>query len=148
MRIMVPPRVGLVVLAIVLGIIAWLHGMVITSFRETSLALHLVIVIPDSLLFGLIIGSIRPERWLLAGVTGWLNAILGIFVLVDIMETGQVAAVDVRDLLGLSLLPLGLAFLGGYIGTILVNKLGRKRTLTGAILLAAVAIVISSLCLL
>ena len=123
MRIMVSPRVGLVLLAIVLGITAWLHGMVITSFRETSLAMHLAIVVPDSLLFGLIIGSINPERWFLAGVTGWLNAVLGIFVLVDIMETGRVAAVDVRDLMGLSLLPLGLAFLGGYFGKILVNKM-------------------------
>ena len=82
MKVKASSTVGLVLLAIMLGIIAWLHGMVITSFRETSLALHLAIVIPDSLLFGLIISSINSERWLLAGVTGWLNAALGIFVLV------------------------------------------------------------------
>ena len=148
MKVKASSTVGLVLLAIMLGIIAWLHGMVITSFRETSLALHLAIVIPDSLLFGLIIGSINSERWLLAGVTGWLNAALGIFALADIMDTGQIAAVDVRDLLGLSLLPLGLAFLGGYVGTILVSKLGRKRSLTGAIILAAITIAVSILWLL
>ena len=148
MKVKVSSTADLVTLAIVLGIIVGLHGMVITSFRESSLAMHLGIVIPDSLLFGLIVGSINPERWLLAGVTGWLNAVLGIFVLVDIMETGQIATVDVRDLLGLSLLPLGLAFLGGYVGTILVSKLGRKRSLTGAIILAAITIAVSILWLL
>ena len=148
MKIKVPPTVGLVVLAIALGIIAWLHGMLVTSFREYHIGISLVAVIPDSFLFGLIVGSINPKRWLLAGVTAWLNAVLGIFVLVDIMETRQVAAVDVRDLLVLSLLPLGLAFLGGYVGTILVSKLGRKRALTGAIILAAITIAVSSLWLL
>jgi len=147
-KVKVSSITGLVLLAIVLGIIAWLHGMVITSFRETSLAMHLAIVIPDSLLFGLIVGSINSERWLLAGVTGWLNAVLGIFILLDIMETRQIATVDVRDLLGLSLLPLGLAFLGGYVGKILVNKLGRKRVLREAILLATITIAVSSLWLL
>ena len=148
MKVKASSTVGLVLLAIMLGIIAWLHGMVITSFRETSLAMHLAIVIPDSLLFGLIVGSINSERWLLAGVTGWLNAVLGIFILLDIMETRQIATVDVRDLLGLSLLPLGLAFLGGYVGKILVNKLGRKRVLREAILLATITIAVSSLWLL
>ena len=145
MRIMVSPRVGLVVLAIVLGIIAWLHGMLITSFREYHIGISLVATIPDSFLFGLIVGSINPKRWLLAGVTAWLNAVLGIFVLLDIMEVGQVATADVRDLLSLSILPLGLAFLGGYVSTILVNKLSQRQVLFGSISLAAVLITASSL---
>ena len=143
-----PPTVGLVVLAIVLGIIAWSHGMLITSFREHHIGMSLVAVIPDSFLFGLIVGSINPKRWLLAGVTAWLNAILGIFVLADIIEVGQVTPVDIRDLLGLSLLPLGLAFLGGYVGTILVRKLDRRQVVIGGVLLAITTIAVSSLCIL
>jgi peptidoglycan/LPS O-acetylase OafA/YrhL len=73
------------------------------------------------LICGLVIGSISPKRWLLAGLTTWAAIALGIVMLN--MAQGKVAATPGKVVLLLIILPLICAFLGGYAGRLLGKKM-------------------------
>ena len=107
MTIKVLKVIGLALLAILLGF------SVLICFFTFFIYENPAITLPVFFLLGLIIGSISPKWWLMAGLTAWPGPLVVIQALLE-------AEITLEHLEGLLyLIPLGPAFLGGYVGRLL-----------------------------
>jgi len=108
MTIKVLKVIGLALLAILLGF------SVLICFFTFFIYENPAITLPGFFLIGLIIGSINPKWWLMAGLTAWPGPLV---VISSLLGGEEITLEHLEGLL--YLIPLGPAFLGGYVGRLL-----------------------------